>query len=119
LPGSFGIGSRGELVELLSEDEAKGRKALEVVEQSALTGLLEAMGRVAVSVAEELDAFLVGTLSCLSPEGPDKPRGARAKDRAVLEDEQLGAGEVGEGSKGVLVDEDAPGCEGTRAISAG
>jgi hypothetical protein len=119
LSGSFGIGSRGELVELLSEDEAKGRETLEVVEQSTLAGALEPMGRVAVGVVEKLQALLVGVLGCLRPEGPDEPGGAGAQEGAVVEDELLGAGEVGEGRRALPIDEDAPGCEATRAISAG
>jgi hypothetical protein len=54
LPGELGIGSRGESIEVLGEDEAEGRKTLEVVEQSTLAGVLKPLRRVAVGVVEKL-----------------------------------------------------------------
>ena len=115
----LGIGSRGESIEVLGEDEAKGCKTLEMVEQSTLAGVLEALRRVAVGVVEKLQAVLVGVLGCLCPEGPDKPFGIGAQEVAVVEDELLDAGDIGVGRRVLPIDADASGCEGTSAISVG
>jgi hypothetical protein len=115
----LGIGSWGKSIEILSENEAKGCKTLEVVEQSTLAGALESLRRVAVGVVEKLQALLVGLLGCLRPEGLDKPGGKGAQEVAVVEDELLDAGDIGVGRRVLPIDADAPGCEGTSAISVG
>ena len=95
MPCELGIGSRGESIEVLGEDEAEGRKTLEVVEQITLAGVLEALQGAAVGVVEKLQAVLVGVLGCLRPEGPDEPFGAGTQEGGVVEDELLGSGEIG------------------------
>jgi hypothetical protein len=115
----LGIGSWGESIKVLGEDEAKGRKTVEMVEQSTLTGALESQRGVAVGVVKKLQAVLVGVLGCLRPEGLDEPCGIGAQEAAVVEDELLDAGDIGVGRRVLPIDADAPGCEGTSAISVG
>jgi hypothetical protein len=104
----LGIGSRGESIEVLSEDEAQGRKSVKLIEQSTLAGVLEPLRGVAVSVVEKLQAVLVGVLGCLRPEGPGEPCGAGTQEGAVVEDELLGSGEIGVGRRVFPIDADAP-----------
>jgi len=119
LPCELGIESWGESIEILSEDEAEGRKTLEVVEQSTLASALEPLRRVAMGVGEKLHALLVGVLGCLRPEGLDKPCGKGAQEVAVVKDELLSPGELGVGRRVLPIDTEAPGCERTSAISVG
>jgi hypothetical protein len=104
----LGIGSGGESIEVLGEDEAQGRKTLEAVEQNTLAGVLEPRRGVAVSVIEKLQAVLVGVLGCLRPEGPDEPCGAGTQEGGVVEDELLGSGEICVGRRVLPVEADAP-----------
>jgi len=113
----LGIGSWGESIEILGKDEADGRKAIEVVEQSTLAGVLEALRRVAVGVVNKLQAVLVCVLGCLCPEGLDEPSGIGAQEVAVVEDELFDAGDIGVGRRVPPIDADVPGCEGRSAIS--
>jgi hypothetical protein len=104
----LGIGSRGESIEVLGEDEAQGRKTLEAVEQSTLAGVLQPLWGVAVNVVEKLQAVLVGVLGCLRPEGPDEPCGAGTQEGGVVEDELLGCGQICVGRRVLPVEADAP-----------
>jgi hypothetical protein len=99
LPCELGIGSREESIEVLGEDEAEGRKTLEVIEQSTLAGVLEALRCVTLGVVEKLQAVLVGLLGGLRPEGPDEPFGAGTQEGGVVENELLGSGEIGVGRR--------------------
>jgi hypothetical protein len=92
LSGGVGVGSQRESVEVFGKDQTKGSKTVEAVEEGALAGTLEPLGRIAVSMAEKLHALLVGVESCLSPKSADEPGGAGAEQGRMVEDELFGPG---------------------------